>query len=146
MAAARRVVPIAGTPAGRRKLYERASENLREAEALASIQGVSGPADETPGDEDSYVRDYAMRAARALKRATEIASGGTSPVSVDRAKQIAKRVTDGARQVKAAVRRTKDRLLDPIIDAGQKLQFGAIAGGLVLTAILAFIAYRLFMR
>jgi hypothetical protein len=127
-------------------LFDRSSELLREAEALASISGVSGPADSYEvGAEDSFLSDWKQRARRALDRAQRLITAPQRALA-ERGMQVAKRVVESGRALRRASKEAyEDSFIVKLLSWGSALTAAAGVGSIVLTAILAYAAYRLFI-
>lgn len=131
--------------------YWHAVTSLREAETLAQMAGaVSGPADEPPkpGDEKSWVEDWARRAGETLQKARNFADSGKRHLK-QRAQAIVNRVRDGATSVRRAV-------AAPIIAANENFQgvvrtvntmsYAILGANVLLTVGLLYAAWKLFAK
>jgi len=137
--------------------YWRAVEALREAESLASLtSSVSGPADEPPkqeSDEPGWVKDWTERATKALDIAKRHVSSGNREL-VERGKRIAKRIFDGSNHLLRRVfiegpqkfGADGARGLKSVTDTAQKLQLAWGLGTIAATALMAYVAYRIFIK
>lgn len=137
---------------GTQASYWRAVEALREAETLANLAGaVSGPADEPPkqdSDQDSFIEDWTGRAKQALSKAAQWA---TAPERFlrERGKRIAKRISDGAHELMRRVNKANTRIWTPlqtVTDTAEKIQLAWGLGTIFATALVAYAAYRIFVK
>ena len=91
--------------AAARTYYWRAVERLREAETLAELGHVSGPADappEKPEDESDWIADWKKRAKETARKAWEaLSENPTKPVK-RRAAEIAERLQRGVKAIRKA--------------------------------------------
>ncbi len=128
----------------RRRLFWRAVHMLREAETLADLGPVAGPADSVPseGDEESWVRDWSKRAKQALKKANEWLVEKPNKVAEERARSIADRVRRGAAAIRRAAKGAHEQLSE-VQDAANKLWVAGQVGGTVVLLIAAYIAWKL---
>lgn len=141
---------------GQERNFWGAVHALREAETLAQLGNVSGPADEPPrpGDEKGWIADWANRAREALERARKMALPGPTGAlplaaknvakqraSRDAARRIAAHIQEGVRRVRQASPLARaEKTLSEVSDAARALQFGFIFGGVGLTVALALVA------
>jgi hypothetical protein len=131
--------------------YWAAVSSLREAETLAAMTGgVSGPADEPPkpGEEASWVDDWARRAGESLARAREW-SASRKRMLRERAQRIVSRVRDGAASVRRAVGApiTKaNETFQDVVRSVNNLSYSLLGAEVLLTAALAFAAWKLFFK
>lgn len=134
----------------RRVAAARAVEALAEAEALAALSTVAGPADVVPdaGSTAAWAADWERRARDALRRAWE---WSTSPAreARDRARRVARRISDGARDVRRAVpdaARELGERVDAVGRAAQRVAavglLGALTPGVVGLGLLAVALLR----
>lgn len=111
---------------------------LAEAEALAALGAVSGPADAIPasGDVAAWATDYYRRAREALRRAAEWQSDARREVR-DRAARIARRIADGARRAASVVADGPAEVRDGLRRAARAAEVLAVASGWGSAAALA---------
>lgn len=135
--------------AGRERHYWRAVDRLREAEGLAQLQAVSGPADAPPeaGAEQSWFDDWSSRAKGALRKARELVDSGKRAAK-DRARRIAQAVRDGASAVWKAsppgqLASASKSTLQNLADAATAIQWASIIGSGVATLALLGAVYWL---
>ena len=137
--------------------YWRAVEALREAESLAQLtSSVSGPADEPPkqeSDEPGWVKDWTERASKALDAARRHVSSGNRAL-IERGKRIAKRIFDGSNELMRRVMiegpqkfgADGARGLKSVTETAQKLQVAWGLGTIAATVLMAYVAYRVFVK
>lgn len=131
---------------GQKRLYWAAVNSLREAETLAQLGNVSGPADEPPqpGDEESWTRDWVKRAGDSLKKARDMVDSHVKS-QVDRGKRIAVHVRDGA----SAIQRASQKVFKPLGDVAESARSIAMISYLAtipVTVLLLGAAYWLWKR
>lgn len=134
---------------GARRHFWRASEALAEAEGLTKLASIEGPADQPPekGQEEGFVSDFHKRAKSVLDRAREWVDSGKANLK-SRARRAAQRVRAGVREIFSAgpVSKAAADALKSLGAAADALSFGAVAGGTLTTALLLYVAYRVFVK
>lgn len=135
---------MAGAEAQER-LWWRAVNALREAETLAELKAISGPADAPPGagDETSWVDDWAKRGREALRKARDWAESEKRSAR-ERAARIADRVRSGVRAIWRASPVSKaNQALKALADAANTITLATAIGTTVLTIGLLWLGWRL---
>lgn len=133
---------------GQERLFWGAVSSLREAETLAQLTNVSGPADEPPraGDEKSWIEDWAGRAKEALKRAHEMAQNAKKAIR-DRARRIAGHVADGARRIYQASPAGKaSAALESVSRTANTITLATLVSGAAATVLFLLAAWLLWSR
>lgn len=133
---------------GAERNYWAAVSALREAESLAQLSSVSGPADEPPrdGDEPSWIEDWSKRAHDALKKAREWADSKKRALR-DRASRIAEHVRTGARRIYQASPIGKTaKALQSVNETANHIQLAAWVTSVGLTLALLAGAWWLFKQ
>jgi CHASE3 domain sensor protein len=129
--------------AAQRNLW-RATAALREAETLAQLSAVSGPADEPPrdqNDEQSWAEDWKGRALESLARARDFALR-PAVVMKDRAKAIVNRISGGLAAIRRATGARLRATLKPVEQAltvATVGYYGSVTVGLI---VLGWIAWK----
>jgi hypothetical protein len=91
--------------AAARTYYWRAVERLREAESLAQLGHVSGPADappEKPEDESGWIADWKKRAKETARKAYEALAENPTKAVKRRAAEISSRLQRGIAAIRKA--------------------------------------------
>lgn len=128
---------------------------LRNAEALAALQTVTGPADAPPAqasDETGWVKDWVERSRLALKSAAEFAArAATEPARVtadvlrDRAQRIAEQVAAGAKNIRQAARNASAEVLRQVGEVHETARtlLTAVTAGEIALIVVALVAAAL---
>lgn len=128
-------------PSEERRFW-RAVNDLKQAEALASLAGaVSGPADAPPtSDPDSWAEDYVRRGHAALKRARDWVDEKSGHKYLrERAQGIARHVKRGVEAVRSMPGRFKKKTLsalDALHTASGSFLLGSFAVTWLIPAVL----------
>lgn len=136
------------TPAGAKRHYARAIEALNEAEALAKLSDVVGPADvpPEPGSEKAFLDDWQARAKGVLRKGYEWVQSGKAGLK-DRARRAAQKVRQGVREIYEASPAAKaGRALESVSSAANSLQWAALATTGLATAVLLYLAWKLLIE
>lgn len=123
---------------GQERLFWGAVSALREAETLAQITSVSGPADEPPqsGDEKSWIEDWTKRASETLSKARAWVDSKKKAVR-DRARRIASHVAEGARKIyQASPVGRASKAIEQVSETARTIQIGALVTSTALTVLL----------
>lgn len=129
---------------GRERDWWRAVSALREAEALADLKAISGPADgpPAPGDEPSWVDDWAKRAREALRKARDF-SESAKRAAKDRARAIADNVRRGVRAIyRASPGSQASAALRALAEAANTITLATAIGTGVLTLGLLWLGWE----
>ncbi len=120
------------SPEKKRALYWRAVSALREAETLADLGSVSGPADAPPkeGEDESWIKDWGKRAQNAIRKAHEALVDNPSEAVKRRAQRIGARVQSGITAIKKAFTPSEEtkKKLRSLSDLAKGLLFAGNAG------------------
>lgn len=133
---------------GQQRLFWGAVSSLREAETLAQLGGVSGPADEPPksGDEKGWISDWTGRASEALGKAKAWIDSGNKALK-DRARRIARHIADGSRRIyQASPFGRASKALQQVSETARTIQFATLVSGGALTVLLLVGAWALWKR
>lgn len=134
---------------GQRRHYWRAVYALTEAEALAKVSAVEGPADAPPAtnnDAFAFVGNWKARAKAALAKARQWHETGKRALK-ERARKVAVKIAQGVREIYEAspITRTK-RALEDVSSAANALQWASVAGASLATLALLWLAWRLLAK
>lgn len=133
---------------GQERLYWGAVSSLREAETLAQLGSVSGPADEPPtaGDEKSWIDDWAKRAGETLGKARAWSSSKVKALR-DRARRIAGHISDGARRIyQASPIARANRTIQDVAETARTIQIATLVSGVGATVLLLAAAWWVFQK
>lgn len=134
---------------GQRRHYWRATNALVEAEALAKLAAVEGPADGPPATAaaiGAYVDDFKARAKAALNKAREFYDSGKRGLQ-ERARRVATKVQQGVRELyEASPVARANRALESVSNAAQALQWASLAGAGLATLALLWLAWKLLAK
>lgn len=131
------------TPGNYRNLW-RATASLREAETLANLSEVSGPADEPPKDDaglQSWAEDWKGRALDAVHKAREFIER-PAVVMKERGRAIVNRISTGLSAIRRATGQKLKQTLAPVAAALGAAQLGFYGMQFVVTAGIVYLAYR----
>lgn len=137
---------------GQERHFWGAVSALREAETLAQLGNVSGPADEPPrpGDEQGWIADWSKRATETLAKAKTWVDSKKKSLR-DRARRIAGHVQEGARRIYQAspIARAKNataKALQDVTETARTLQFATLVSGGAATVLLLVGAYLVWKK
>jgi CHASE3 domain sensor protein len=122
----------------------RATAALREAETLAQLASVSGPADEAPREqteEQSWAEDWKTRALESLDKARQFALK-PAVVMKDRAKTIVNRIASGLAAIRRATGQRLRATLKPVEQALTVATVGYYGSVTVGLLVLGWIAWK----
>lgn len=133
---------------GQERHYWAAVSALREAETIAQLGNVSGPADEPPkaGDEKSWIEDWGKRATETLAKARAWVDSKKKSLR-DRARRVASHVAEGARRIyQASPVARASRALEAVTDTARTIQMATLVSGVAVTVLLLAGAWLLFKK
>lgn len=133
----------------KRALFWRATYALREAESLAKLGRVVGPADAPPSDaqsEPNWIADWKARAKAALKQAADWWSEGNERLK-DRAREVARQIERGGSAiVEANPLEAGKNAIDKLVSFAHELTTAMFIGEGLATLVLLWLGYELFFK